>query len=52
VRLRCVEVLEDAGTPAARRLLARLAEGSPQARLTREAKASLQRLAKRPAAWE
>jgi WD40 repeat protein len=46
--LRAVEVLEWIGTPAARRLLETLANGAPAARLTREAKASLERLAKRP----
>jgi RNA polymerase sigma factor (sigma-70 family) len=43
--LRGVEVLERAGTPAARRALAELARGVPEARLTREAKAALARLA-------
>jgi WD40 repeat protein len=42
--LRAVAVLEDIGTPAARRLLEELAKGAPEARLTREAKASLRRL--------
>lgn len=42
--LRAVAVLEDIGTPPARRLLAELAKGAPEARLTREAKASLRRL--------
>ena len=42
--LRAVEVLERIATPDARRLLARLARGEPQARLTREATASSQRL--------
>jgi WD40 repeat protein len=45
--LRTVEVLEHAGTKEARRLLNALAGGAPQARLTREAKAALERLAKR-----
>jgi HEAT repeat protein len=48
--LRAVEVLEQVGSPEARRLLRALAEGLPEARLTREAKASLQRLAHRPGA--
>ncbi|HZL88236.1 MAG TPA: hypothetical protein VFB96_07650 [Pirellulaceae bacterium] len=45
--LRAVEALENAGTPEARQLLARLAGGIAEARLTREAKASLARLARR-----
>jgi RNA polymerase sigma factor (sigma-70 family) len=48
--LRSVEVLEHLGTPDARRVLASLAEGGPDARLTREAKASLERLARQHAA--
>ena len=47
--LRAVEVLERIGTPEARQVLAKLADGAPEARLTQEAKASLQRLAKRSA---
>jgi WD40 repeat protein len=47
---RAVEVLEVIDTPAARRLLERLAGGAPEARLTREAHAALDRLARRPAA--
>jgi RNA polymerase sigma factor (sigma-70 family) len=43
--LRAVEVLEHIGTPAARELLQALAQGIPEARQTREAKASLRRLA-------
>jgi hypothetical protein len=46
--LRAVEVLEIVGTPEARRLLEALASGAPEARLTQEAKASLERLTKRP----
>jgi RNA polymerase sigma factor (sigma-70 family) len=42
--VRAVEVLEHAGTPAARRLLAELAGGVPEARLTREAREALRRL--------
>jgi WD40 repeat protein len=42
--VRAVQVLEFAGTPAARRLLADLASGAPEALLTREARASLDRL--------
>jgi WD40 repeat protein len=48
-QLRALEVLEQIGTPEAHRLLARLAGGIPQARLTREAQAALARLDKRPA---
>ena len=47
--LRAVEVLENLGTPEAQRLLERLATGAPEAGLTQEAKASLERLARRPA---
>jgi hypothetical protein len=49
-RLRAVEVLERAGTPEARALLQTLAGGTPAARLTREAKASRDRLSRRKAA--
>jgi hypothetical protein len=42
--LRAVAVLEDIGTSAARRLLQELAKGTPEARLTREAKGALRRL--------
>ncbi len=45
--LRAVAVLEDIATPEARRLLERLAQGAPEARLTQAAKASLERLARR-----
>jgi hypothetical protein len=45
--LRAVEALEHMDTPDACRLLERLATGAPQARLTQEARASLQRLAQR-----
>jgi RNA polymerase sigma factor (sigma-70 family) len=48
--VRAVEVLERVGTPEARRLLEALAQGAAAARLTREAQASLARLAKRPPA--
>jgi hypothetical protein len=47
--LRALEALETIGTPAARQELDRLARGAEAALLTREAQASLQRLAKRPA---
>jgi WD40 repeat protein len=43
-QLRAVMVLEVQATPAARRLLRRLASGVPEARLTSEAKAALTRL--------
>jgi hypothetical protein len=46
--LRGVEALEHAGTADARGVLEALAKGDPQARLTRQARASLLRLAKRP----
>jgi RNA polymerase sigma factor (sigma-70 family) len=41
--LRAVEVLERIGTPEARLLLEKLAQGAPQAWLTHEAKAALER---------
>jgi WD40 repeat protein len=44
---RAVEALEIADTPEARRLLDELAKGAPEARLTQDAKASLERLTKR-----
>lgn len=44
---RAIEVLEHIGTPEARRVLKRMAGGAWEARQTREAKASLARLAKR-----
>jgi hypothetical protein len=47
--LRAVEVLEHIATPEARGLLEELAKAAPEARLTQEAKASLERLAKKPA---
>jgi RNA polymerase sigma factor (sigma-70 family) len=47
--LRAVEVLEHAGTPAARRVLETLAGGAAEARLTQDARASLRRLTSRPA---
>jgi RNA polymerase sigma factor (sigma-70 family) len=48
--LRSVEVLEHLGTPDARQVLVSLAGGGDDARLTREAKASLERLARLRAA--
>jgi RNA polymerase sigma factor (sigma-70 family) len=47
-QLRAVEVLERTGTADARKALEALAGGADGARLTREAKASLTRLARRP----
>jgi WD40 repeat protein len=44
--LRAVQVLELVGTPAAEKVLRSLAGGAPEVRLTREAKASLARLAR------
>jgi HEAT repeat protein len=41
---RAIEVLEEIGNPAARRLLTTLAQGAPEARLTRDAKGALNRL--------
>src|SRR5262249_2066928 len=43
---RAVEALELMGTPEAQKVLKKLAQGAPEARLTQEAKAALQRLAK------
>jgi WD40 repeat protein len=47
--VRAVEVLERIGTPEARQALERLGGGAPEARLTREARAALERLARRRA---
>jgi WD40 repeat protein len=47
--LRAVEALEHLGSPEAVQLLKTLADGVPEARLTQEAKASLERLGRRPA---
>jgi hypothetical protein len=46
---RAIEVLEHVGTPEAQDVLTTLGKGAPEARVTREAKASLERLAKRAA---
>jgi predicted NACHT family NTPase len=46
--LRALEALELAGTLEARQLLQKIADGAPEARLTREAKAALERLARDP----
>jgi hypothetical protein len=43
-QLRAVEVLEHIGSPEARQVLRTLAKGAPEARLTRETKAALERL--------
>jgi hypothetical protein len=48
--LRAVEVLERIGNAEARRVLEALAKGAPEARLTREARTSLERLLGRTAA--
>jgi WD40 repeat protein len=45
--VRAVEVLEHIATPEVRQLLEKLAAGAPEARLTREAKAALDRLQRR-----
>jgi WD40 repeat protein len=47
--LRAVEILERIGTADARRILATLASGAPEARITMEARASTERLARRNA---
>jgi hypothetical protein len=48
--LRAIEILEWAGTADAQEVLRRLGRGQPEVRLTRAARAALDRLAKRPAA--
>jgi hypothetical protein len=48
--VRALEALEQMGTPEARKLCALLADGAAEARLTREAQATLQHLAGRSAA--
>jgi WD40 repeat protein len=45
--LRTVEALEYIGTPAAQEVMKTVSQGAPEARLTQEAKASLERLAKK-----
>ena len=45
--IRAVEALEYMATPEARKLLEDVAKGAPEARLTREAKAALDRLDRR-----
>jgi WD40 repeat protein len=47
--LRAIETLEQIDTREARQLLAALAKGAPEARLTQEAKTSLERVVKRSA---
>src|SRR5262249_17610101 len=44
--LRSIQILEYAATADAKELLSKLAEGTPEARLTQEAKASLDRLSR------
>ncbi len=46
--MRAIEVLEHIGTPAAQAVLRNLAQGAPGVQQTREAKASLARLGKKP----
>jgi hypothetical protein len=46
--LRAIEALEHAGTAEAQEVLKKMAKGASETRLTQEAKASLERLAKRP----
>jgi hypothetical protein len=43
-RLRAVQALEKSATTEARKLLEKLAQGTPEARLSRAAKAALERL--------
>jgi hypothetical protein len=45
--VRAVAVVEHIGGAGARRLLTKLAAGTPEARLTREATAALERLGRR-----
>ena len=46
--VRAIEVMEQIGSPEARELLQVLAKGAPGAGLTEEAKASLERLSRKP----
>ncbi len=46
--VRVTAILEYNGTPEARRILESLAKGVPEAHLTREAKAALERLTRQP----
>jgi hypothetical protein len=46
--IRALQVLKGIGKPAACRVIEDLTRGIPEARLTREAKASLERLTRRP----
>jgi hypothetical protein len=48
--IRALAVLEWTATPAAQRLLEALAQGVPEARLTQEARATLERRVRRTAA--
>jgi hypothetical protein len=48
-QLRSIEVLEHAGTPDAQQVLETLAQGAPEARLTKNAQAALERLKRRSA---
>jgi WD40 repeat protein len=51
-QLRSVEVLEHCGTAAARQVLTMLERGDPAARLTKNARAALERLARQPVAQD
>jgi hypothetical protein len=46
-RYRAIRVLEQIGSPGAQELLSTLGNGAPEARLTREAKTSMERLSRR-----
>src|SRR5262249_28782096 len=48
-QMRALEVLEMIGTPEARQVLGALARGAPGARMTQEASAALERLARQTA---
>jgi hypothetical protein len=45
--LRCVEVLEEIGTPEARQQLNMMADGAPESRITQAARGAVKRLARR-----